>query len=55
MEPLIEFSVDKTNVTVGDIVLIKWNCGCEDGRAELTINNGYKQSTETVEKVGSKR
>ena len=55
MEPKIVLSVDKADVVVGDVVQIHWDCNCKDVQIQLAIDNGFKQQTETVTNVGSKR
>lgn len=55
MEPKIILSVDKADVVVGDVVQIHWDCNCKDVQIQLAIDNGFKQQTETVTNVGSKR
>ena len=48
------FTTDKSVVTEGDIVEVRWDCPGADS-AELTIDNGYKISTLTLPLSGSKR
>lgn len=48
------FDVDRTSVTEGDIVEIKWNCTGAD-RVELKIDNGFKATVLPLEIAGSKR
>ena len=48
------FSTDKSTVTEGDIVEVRWDCPGADS-AELTIDNGYKTSTLPLPLSGSKR
>jgi len=55
MEPRIDFSVDKTEVALGEIVEIKWKCNGDDSSAELTIDNGFRQLTEAVGFSGCKK
>ena len=55
MEPRIDFSVDKTEVAVGEIVEIKWRCNGGEGSTELTIDNGFRQLTEAVGLSGCKK
>ncbi len=55
MDPKIDFSVDKTKVAVGDIVEIMWKCYDDEGSTELTIDNGFRQLTESVGSFGCKR
>lgn len=55
MKPRIDFSVDKTEVAVGDIVEIKWKCNGDEDSTELSIDNGFRQLTEAVETSGRKR
>ena len=40
MTPKIELSVDKTTVTEGDIVEMRWSCQNADS-VELTLDNGF--------------
>ena len=48
------FSVDRTAVTEGDIVEVRWACpGAES--ADLTIDNGYKATTLPLAIEGDKR
>ena len=48
------FDVDRTSVTEGDIVEIKWDCIGAD-RVELKIDNGFKATVLPLEIAGSKR
>ena len=48
------FDVDRTSVTEGDIVEIKWDCTGAD-RVELKIDNGFKATVLPLETAGSKR
>lgn len=48
------FNVDRTSVTEGDIVEIKWDCTGAD-RVELKIDNGFKATVLPLEIAGSKR
>lgn len=48
------FDVDRTSVTEGDIVEIKWDCTGAD-RVELKIDNGFKATVLPLDIVGSKR
>lgn len=48
------FTVDRTSVTEGDVVEVRWDCNGAD-RVELTIDNGFKVSTMPVDVEGSKR
>ncbi len=48
------FTIDKTTVTEGDVVEVRWDCpGAE--RAELMLDNGFKATTLPLELSGSKR
>ena len=48
------FTTDKSVVTEGDIVEVRWECPGADS-AELTIDNGYKATTLPLPLSGSKR
>ena len=48
------FTVDRTTVTEGDIVEIRWDCNGAE-RVELTIDNGFKASNIPLEIEGTKR
>ena len=48
------FTTDKTVVTEGDIVEVRWDCPGAD-IAELTIDNGYKTTTLPLPLSGNKR
>ena len=48
------FDVDRTTVTEGDVVEVKWDCTGAD-RVELSIDNGYKTSVMQLELTGIKR
>ena len=48
------FTTDKTVVTEGDIVEVRWDCPGADS-TELTIDNGYKTTTLPLPLSGSKR
>lgn len=48
------FDVDRTSVTEGDIVEIKWDCTGAD-RVELKIDNGFKATVLPLDITGSKR
>ena len=48
------FTTDKSVVTEGDIVEVRWDCPGADS-TELTIDNGYKTSTLPLPLSGSKR
>lgn len=48
------FEVDRTVVSEGDVVEIRWDCTGAD-RVELTLDNGYKTSVMSLEISGSKR
>lgn len=48
------FTTDKSTVTEGDIVEVRWDCPGADS-AELTIDNGYKATTLPLPLNGSKR
>ena len=48
------FTTDRTTVTEGEIVEVRWDCpGAES--VDLTIDNGYKTSVIPLEIGGSKR
>ncbi len=55
MKPKIDFSVNKAEVAMGDIVEIKWKCNGNEGTTNLSIDNGFRQLTEAVESSGRKR
>lgn len=48
------FTTDRTTVTEGDIVEVRWNCP-DASSVELTIDNGYKASMIPLELAGDKR
>lgn len=48
------FTTDRTTVTEGDIVEVRWDCPGAEG-VDLTIDNGYKSSVIPLETSGSKR
>lgn len=48
------FTTDRSTVTEGDIVEMRWNCPGSTS-VELTIDNGYKSSVIPLEIGGSKR
>lgn len=48
------FDIDRTTVTEGDIVEVRWDCTGAD-RVELKIDNGYKASVLNLEISGTKR
>lgn len=48
------FTTDRSTVTEGDIVEVRWNCPGSTS-VELTIDNGYKSSVIPLEIGGSKR
>lgn len=48
------FTIDKTSVTEGDIVEVRWDCPGADS-AELTLDNGYKTTTLPLPLNGDKR
>ncbi len=48
------FNVDRTTVTEGDIVEVRWDCSGAE-RVELKIDNGYKATVLPLEISGSKR
>lgn len=50
----MDFSVDKQEVTEGDIVQVTWQCNSAD-RVELTLDNGHRTSVIPLELAGSKR
>lgn len=50
----MDFNVDKTRVSEGDIVEVKWKCPKAES-VKITINNGFKSATAEVEKEGSKK
>ena len=54
MEKRMTFNVDRTSVTEGDVVEIKWDCTGAD-RVELKIDNGYKATVLPLDTSGSKR
>ena len=54
MEKRMTFDVDRTSVTEGDIVEIKWDCTGAD-RVELKIDNGFKATVLPLDIMGSKR
>ena len=48
------FTTDRTTVTEGDIVEVRWSCPGSSS-VDLTIDNGYKASVIPLETDGSKR
>ena len=48
------FDIDRTTVTEGDVVEVRWDCTGAD-RVELSIDNGYKASVLPLETAGTKR
>ena len=48
------FRVDRTRITEGDVVEVKWNCPMAES-VELTIDNGFKASALPLEGAGTKR
>lgn len=54
MEKRMTFNVDRTTVTEGDIVEVRWDCSGAE-RVELKIDNGYKATVLPLEISGSKR
>lgn len=54
MEKRMTFNVDRTTVTEGDIVEVRWDCSGAE-RVELKIDNGYKATVLPLEICGSKR
>lgn len=54
MEKRMTFDVDRTSVSEGDIVEIKWDCTGAD-RVELKIDNGFKTTILPLDISGSKR
>lgn len=48
------FNVDRTTVTEGDVVEVRWDCSGAE-RVELKIDNGYKATVLPLEISGSKR
>lgn len=54
MKPKIEFKADKQRVTEGDVVELTWSCTNAE-LVQLTIDNGYKTITQTVEPSGVKK
>lgn len=50
----MKLSVDKKNVTEGDVVEVKWDCPKAES-LKITINNGFKAATAEVENKGSKK
>ena len=54
MKPKISLSVDKSVVTEGDVVELKWSCENAES-VRFTLDNGYKANTIDVEQSGSKK
>ncbi len=54
MKPNISLSVDKSVVTEGDVVELKWSCENAES-VRFTLDNGYKANTIDVEQAGSKK
>ena len=54
MENRMTFDIDRTTVTEGDVVEVRWNCTSAD-RVELKIDNGYKASVLPLDISGTKR
>ena len=54
MENRMTFDIDRTTVTEGDVVEVRWNCTGAD-RVELKIDNGYKASVLPLDISGTKR
>lgn len=54
MEKRMTFDVDRTSVSEGDIVEIKWDCTGAD-RVELKIDNGFKTTILPLDISGLKR
>ncbi len=54
MEQRMTFDIDRTTVTEGDVVEVRWNCTGAD-RVELKIDNGYKASVLPLDINGTKR
>lgn len=54
MEKRMTFDVDRTTVTEGDVVEVRWDCSGAD-RVELKIDNGYKASVLPLDITGTKR
>ncbi len=54
MKPNINLSVDKTVVTEGDVVEMSWACSPADA-VKLTLDNGFKSNSISVEASGSKK
>lgn len=50
----MDFKADKTRVSEGEIVEVKWNCPKAES-VKISINNGFKSATADVEKEGSKK
>lgn len=48
------FDIDRTTVTEGDIVEVRWDCTGAD-RVELNIDNGFKASVIPLDIAGTKR
>lgn len=48
------FNIDKTTVTEGDIVELRWDCGAAE-KVFLTIDNGYKSTRIETDRNGSKK
>lgn len=54
MKPKIEISVDKTKVTEGDVVEVRWSCSPAE-QVQFTLDNGYKANSIDVEPSGCKK
>ncbi len=54
MKPKIEFKADKQRVAEGEVVEVTWSCTNAE-LVQLTVDNGYKTITQTVEPCGSKK
>ena len=54
MEKRMTFDVDRTTVTEGDVVEVRWDWSGAD-RVELKIDNGYKASVLPLDITGTKR
>ena len=48
------FTIDRTKVTEGEIVEVKWDCSGAQ-TASLTLDNGYTNTTMAIEQVGTKK
>lgn len=48
------FTVDRTTVTEGEVVEVRWSCPGSEA-SDLTIDNGFKATTLSLSQEGSKR